>query len=158
MVIYIGADHRGFELKEIIKAYLRNNGYTVNDLGNDHLDENDDYPDFAAKVASEVSRDIGGSRGIVICGSGVGVDAVANKFPRLRSVLAINADQVLDSRTDDDTNVLALAADFIEEQDVKKIVSLWLQTPFSGEMRHKRRLAKIADLELRNGLETGGSQ
>lgn len=148
MIIYIASDHRGFKLKEALKNFLKANGYTIEDLGNDHLDNEDDYPDFAAKVAKIISEDYYNERrGIVLCGSGAGVDIVANKFPRVRSVLAISPDQASISRNDDDTNVLSLAADFIEENQAKKIVSVWLQSPFSGEAKHKRRVDKILSLE-----------
>ncbi len=79
MLIFIGADHRGFQLKESLKKYLEDSGYEVIDVGNDHYDENDDYPDFAAKAAKAVREDPANRRGILICGSGVGVDVVANK-------------------------------------------------------------------------------
>lgn len=147
MIIYIGADHRGFQLKEILKKFLQDKGYTVKDFGNDHYDENDDYPDFASLVASEVSRDFIGSRGILICGSGVGVNIVADKFLRVRSVLAISPDHVLASRNDDDTNILALAADFLTGEQAKQIAAVWLLTPFSNNPRHKRRIEKIYKIE-----------
>lgn len=148
MIIYIASDHRGFVLKEALKNFLKANGYTIEDLGNGHLDNEDDYPDFAVKVAKIISEDYYNERrGILVCGSGAGVDIVANKFPRARSVLAISADQVLMAREDDDVNILSLAADFIEEDKAKKIVSIFLQTPFSGETKNKRRLDKIADIE-----------
>lgn len=150
MTIFIGADHRGFELKEKLKQFLSNKGYTVLDKGNDHYDETDDYPDFAGLVAQEVAEDPDNRRGILICGSGVGIDVVANKFSRVRSALAGNSDQAFSSRNDADTNVLCLAADFLEEEEAKKILSVWLQTPFSKEERHKRRLRKIAEIEENN--------
>jgi ribose 5-phosphate isomerase B len=150
MTIFIGADHRGFELKEKLKQFLVNKGYTVFDKGNDHYDQNDDYPDFAAAVAKEVGEDPDNRRGILICGSGVGIDVVANKFYRIRSVLANNPDQAFSSRNDVDTNVLCLAADFLDEEAAKKILSVWLQTSFSKEERHKRRLRKIGEIEISN--------
>ena len=142
MLIYIGSDHRGFQLKESLKNFLRNSGYKVIDLGNAQFQDGDDYPDFAAPVAKKISLDPS-ARGIVICGSGAGVDIVANRHPNVRSVLAINPDQVAVTRSDDDTNVLSLAADYTDEEAARKIVSIWLQTPFSGEERHQRRLKKI---------------
>lgn len=147
MLIYIGADHRGFSLKEFLKKYLQENGYEAVDVGNKKLDPNDDYPDFASKVAKEVSLDPEHSRGIVICGSGVGVDVVANKYPNVRSVLAATPDQAMDSRNDDDTNVLALAANYINESEALKITKIWLQSDFSEEERHRRRLEKIEKIE-----------
>lgn len=150
MIIYIAADHRGFQLKEFFKKYLQEGGYEVRDLGNHTYDPNDDYPDFAAKVAKEVSLDPEQTRGIIICGSGVGVDVVANKYHNVRSALASTPDQAVSSRRDDDTNVLSLAADFLTERDAEKIVSMWLQTDFSEEERHRRRLEKIEKIEESN--------
>lgn len=147
MIIYIGADHRGFNLKEKLKPFLTNKGYTVADRGNNFYDEADDYPDFAGLVAQEVAQDPDNRRGILICGSGIGVDIVANKFPRIRSALANNPDQALSSRNDVDANILCLPADFLDEEQAKKILSVWLQTPFSGEERHKRRIQKISEIE-----------
>ena len=147
MIIYIGADHRGFKLKETLKQFLQESGYTVSDLGNTQYFEGDDYPDFAKLVAQKVSADPQNSRGILICGSGVGVDIVANKFPNIRSALGFHPDQVVEARSNDDVNVLALAADFLEEDEAKKIVSVWLQTPFDGDERDKRRIEKIRQID-----------
>lgn len=147
MVIYLGADHRGFELKEILKRYLGDAGYEVVDMGNLQKDDADDYPDFGRRVAEKISRDPLMSRGILICGSGAGMDILANKFRRVRSVLGFSPDQVFDARHDDDVNVLSLAADHLTEEAAKKIVDVFLKTPFGGEERYRRRLDKIADLE-----------
>lgn len=149
MTIYIGADHRGFKLKESLKTFLEKRGYDVADLGAKKYDKNDDYPDFAAKVAQAVSGDPEKRQGIVICGSGEGVEIVANKFKHVRAALVANTKQAFASRNDDDANVLALAADFLSETRAKKIVEIWLNTPFSREERHKRRIQKISDLENR---------
>ena len=150
MLIYIGADHRGFQLKESLKSYLKTSGYEVVDIGNDKYLATDDYPDFAALVARKVSLDPENSKGILICGSGVGVDVAANKFKNVRSALAFNTEQAAMSRSDDNANVLSLAADYLEEAEAKKILTVWLATPFSGEERNQRRLRKIEDLEARN--------
>ena len=147
MIIYIGADHRGFQLKEALKNFLRESGYEVSDLGNSQYDEDDDYSDFAKLVAEKVSADALNGRGIVICGSGVGVDVVANKFPNIRSALGFHPDQVMEARSDDDVNVLALPSDFLEVDEAKKIVSVWLQTPFDEEERDKRRLEKVKQID-----------
>lgn len=149
MLIYIGADHRGFKLKESLKNYLKESGYEVVDVGNANYDQADDYPDFAALVGRKISLDPDNSKGILICGSGVGVDVAANKFKNVRSALVINSDQAMASRNDDNTNVLSLAADYLNEEDAKKILSTWLKTSFSGEERHARRLKKIEELEQR---------
>lgn len=146
MILYVGADHRGYQLKEALKEYLGEAGYTLHDMGNTVYDESDDYVDFARLVAEEVSKDVSGRRGILACGSGVGVDIVANRFPQIRCALATFAEQAAESRSDDDANVLALAADFTDIETAKRIVSVWLQTPFSGEERHRRRIEKIRAL------------
>ncbi|MEK7658069.1 MAG: RpiB/LacA/LacB family sugar-phosphate isomerase [Patescibacteria group bacterium] len=150
MLIYIGADHRGFHLKEFVKKFLKESGREVVDVGNAEYNENDDYPDFAKAAAKAVSENLENRRGIVICGSGVGVDIVANKFDGIRSALANNVRQAILSRKDDDANVLALAAEFINEEEAKKILTAWLETPFSKEEKYKRRLAKINEYEKEN--------
>ncbi len=148
MLIYIGADHRGFQLKEILKKFLKDQGYEVVDVGNDHYDEDDDYPDFAKLVSRAISQASSSRRGILICGSGVGMDIVANKFKGVRSALVNSPDQAYSSRYDDDTNVLSLGADFSDEEQAEKILSTWLATPFSNKEHHKRRLEKIRQLEI----------
>lgn len=149
MLIYIGADHRGFNLKESLKKNLKDEGNEVVDVGNDHYDENDDYPDFGILVGQAISKGPSNSRGILICGSGVGMDIVANKFNNVRSALVSGPDQAYLSRNDDNTNVLSLAADFLTEDDAQKILSTWLQTPFSGKENNERRLEKIRQLEIK---------
>jgi ribose 5-phosphate isomerase B len=147
MIIYIGADHKGFYLKEALKQSLKDDGYEIIDLGDSEEKKDDDYPDFARAVAEKVAGTGGEVRGIVICGSGIGVDVVANKFSGVRSALAISADQVRDGRHDDDVNVLSLAADFTKPEDALGIVKVFLSTPFKKEERYSRRLGKIAELE-----------
>jgi len=148
MIIYLGADHRGFELKEVIKGFLIEKGYAeVFDLGNKVRDENDDYVDFAIAVGREISKNPAGSRGILLCGSGAGMDFVVNKFAGVRSVLAISSDQIFDARRDDDVNVLSISADATDPDEVKKFVQIFLSTPFSREERHLRRLEKLSELE-----------
>ncbi len=148
MLIYIGADHKGFQLKEALKKKLSEWGYEIADVGNTQLDKNDDYPDFAVKVAEKINQEPFSRKGVLICGSGVGVDIAANKFNRVRSSLVFNADQAYQARHDDDANILSLPADFISEEDAVKILSTWLQTPFSEEPHHRRRIAKISDIEV----------
>ncbi len=149
MIVYIGADHRGFKLKEYLIGVLRNEGYEVADLGNVILDPNDDYVDFAAAVGKKISVEYQRARGIVICGSGVGVDVVANKFPNVRSALIASSDQAYDGRHDDDFNVLALASNFTEPEQAKKITLTWLTTEFASDEKYQRRLDKINRLEMR---------
>jgi len=148
-MIYLGADHRGFKLKETLKAFLEEEGYQFEDLGNTVYDPADDYPDFAAAVARKVAENPKENRGILLCGSGVGMDVVTNKFKGVRSALVWSTDEALvkQSRQHNDSNVLSLPADHLTEEQAKKIVKLWLETPFSGEERHIRRLRKIESLQ-----------
>src|SRR3989338_7700761 len=137
MFLYIGADHRGWQLKTVILDYLRQQGYQPQDVGNEAYVESDDYPDFAVLVAKQVSAATQGgtteAKGILICGSGAGVDIVANKFEGVRSVLGFNNDQVFDARRDDNVNVLSLPAGFIAVEEAKQLVHVFLNTPFSDE-------------------------
>ena len=146
-MIYIGADHRGYKLKEALKIYLQELNYVWEDLGAKELNPDDDYSDFALAVAKKVAENPEENRGILICGSGVGVDVVANKIKNIRSALCFNVKQAQTSRNDDNTNVLSLSADFISEDLAKEIVKIWLETPFSGLGHHARRIEKIKEIE-----------
>lgn len=146
-MIYFGADHRGYNLKEILKVYLKELGFDFIDLGALELVIDDDYPDYAVLVAKKVSEDPKNNRGILLCGSGVGVDIVANKFKGVRSALIFNPEQARMSRNDDNTNVLSFSADFTDKNVAKEIVKVWLETPFSRLERHARRVEKINKIE-----------
>ncbi len=146
MRVYIGADHRGFPAKEQVKLLLAELGVEVLDLGADRVIPDDDYVDYAHAVATKVATD-STSRGIVLCGSGVGVDMVANKVNGIRSGLGIAEDQVMAARKDDDINVLALATDYTLPEELKKMVKSFLSTPFSSNERYSKRLDKVAALE-----------
>lgn len=145
-MIYLGADHRGFELKERIKRRLVDEGYKVTDLGNDHLDPNDDYVNFAHSVAEATVQDPI-NRGILLCGSGAGVDMVANKIEGVRSALAFDLPRAIQARQHEDANVISLPADTLDEEQVYEIVKAFLETEFSGEERHERRLEKMEEVE-----------
>jgi ribose 5-phosphate isomerase B len=149
MVIYLGADHRGFELKQYLAGFLKGEGYSVADLGNAIYDENDDYPTFAAAVAEKVSIDYEGSRGILICGSGMGMCIVANKYMNVRAAFAAASDHAFDGRTEDNTNMLCLGANYTDAAAARQIVTTWLTAPFSQEPRYARRLKEIGDLETK---------
>jgi len=147
MVVYLGADHRGFELKRSIDRFLVDSGYEVEDV-TPQKSEGDDYPDVAAKVAKKVHNNLGQSRGIIICGSGAGVDIVANKFRKIRSVLGFSNDQVFDARHDDNVNILSLSSDFTDYEAAKNLVRVFLETKFEEkEERFQRRLQKILEIE-----------
>jgi len=150
MKVYLGADHRGFKLKEELKMWLLENKITGKDLGAFEYDPGDDYPIYAQKVARQVSQDIEknlDSRGIVICGSGVGVDIVANKVNHIRSGLAVSVEQVEEARKDDNINILAIPSDFVSGEIAKKIVKVFLKTKFSKEEKKIRRLLEIEKIE-----------
>lgn len=147
MIIYIGADHRGFALKERIKNVLLAEGYQVTDVGAAVLTPDDDYPDYAREVAVNVARNVNESRGILLCGSGFGVDIAANKINGVRSALPMSPDHAYQARHDDDVNVLSIAADFVDEAAALKIVKTFLSTPFAKDERYERRLKKISKME-----------
>lgn len=142
-MIYIGADHRGFQLKEEVKKFLAEKEYQFEDTGNFAYDPNDDYTDFAKLVAEKVSEKPEKNKGILICGSGVGVDIAANKFKGIRSALADDIATAKQSREHDNTNVLSLPADEVDFELAEKIITTWLETPFSSGEKYKRRINKI---------------
>jgi len=144
-MIYIGADHRGYNLKEALKEYMDEMGMEYEDVGAFELDPQDDFPKFAKLVAEHINDP--DDRGVVICGSGVGVDEVANKVAGIRCGLAINKEQIKSARHDDDINVLALAADVTSEEDAKGIIKMFLGTDFGTEEKYKRRINQINDIE-----------
>lgn len=146
MQVFIGADHRGFERKAQLYKWLRAQGHEVVDCGAHKLIPDDDYPDYALKVAREVAAHEG-SRGVLVCGSGVGMDVVANKVRGVRATVGYKADEVVHGRARDDLNVLALSADMLSDADAQALVELFLMTPFGGEARDKRRQDKIAAAE-----------
>ncbi|MEK7197928.1 MAG: RpiB/LacA/LacB family sugar-phosphate isomerase [Patescibacteria group bacterium] len=146
-MIYFGADHRGYKLKEALKNYLKELNIEYEDLGALELILDDDYPDYAIPVAQKVSQNPKENLGILICGTGVGVDITANKFKGVRSALIFSAEQARMSRNDDNTNILSLSADFTLENLAKEILKVWLETPFSRLERHARRLEKIKNIE-----------
>ena len=142
-MLYIGADHRGFKLKEEIKNFLAEKNYQFEDMGNFAYNPNDDYTDFAKLVAQKVSEKPEENKGILICGSGVGVDITANKFHGVRSALADDIQTAKQSRAHDDTNVLSLPADEVDFTLAQKIITVWLETSFSNGEKYKRRINKI---------------
>jgi len=142
-MLYLGADHRGYYLKEKIKEYLLSQKQEFKDLGNLIYDQDDDYPDFAKKVAKAVQKNPQKDRGILICGTGVGMCIAANKFKNIRAGLCLSSWIVQKAREDDDINILCLAADLTDENTAFRIVHTFLKTQFLNETRYKRRLKKI---------------
>ncbi|MEJ5347376.1 MAG: ribose 5-phosphate isomerase B [Desulfosoma sp.] len=137
MKIMIGADHAGFELKEKIAEHLRREGHDVHDIGTFSLDSVD-YPDYAFTVARAVSRGTV-DRGILLCGSGIGMSMAANRVPGVRAVLASEPYAAKMSRRHNDSNVLCLGGRFLGLDLALEIVDVWLAEPFEGG-RHCRRL------------------
>jgi len=144
MQIGLACDHGGFELKEELKTFLKSHGVEPIDMGTFNEDSVD-YPDFGVLVAEKVSR---GEleRGILICGTGIGMSIVANKFPRIRAALANDLYSSRCSREHNDANILIIGGRIVGKELAKEIVKVWLETPFAGG-RHKRRLEKIETLE-----------
>ena len=148
-MIYLGSDHQGFHLKQQLKPWLNHLGYDFLDLGAPTLDPDDDYPFYASKVATAVLTHKN-NRGILLCGSGVGVDIVANKFDGIRASLGKSVHQIQAGRADDDMNILVLAASFTQEKEAQDLVQAFLETKFSAKKRFKKRLQDITEIERHN--------
>jgi len=145
-IIYIGADHAGFALKESVKRHLQDRGIDVEDLGAHVLDMNDDYPTYAARVANVV-RENPRSLGILICGSAEGICIAANKFDRIRAGIGFSIPATRSLRNDDNGNVLCLSGRIDAVDKPLMVVDAFIDTPFSGEERHERRVKEIAKIE-----------
>ena len=144
MKILLGSDHAGLRLKEEIQRHLESRGVQVEDFGT-YDDSSVDYPDFARMVAGGVSRGEA-DRGILVCGSGVGMSVVANKFPGVRAALVTAVEVAEQSRAHVDSNVLVFGEKFIGRDIAMKALDTWIDTPFEGG-RHGRRVHKIAAIE-----------
>lgn len=144
MIVYLGADHAGFALKEHLKKFLYNKGYIVRDLGAHKLLKTDDYPDYGAKVAKAVQK---GGKGILVCGSAEGICIVANKFKGIRATPVWTVQNAKLSRQDNDANILCLSGWQISKKKAEKVALTWLKTSFSEKERHRRRIRKISALE-----------
>lgn len=138
--IPIASDHAGFELKERLRATLGEMGYAVDDIGT-HSTASTDYPDYAHPLAQAVS-DGQSKRGILLCGTGLGMSYVANRYPGVRAAVAWNPEVAALARQHNDANVLVLPARFLSDEDAVAIMRAWLDTPFEGG-RHQGRVAKI---------------
>jgi ribose 5-phosphate isomerase B len=150
MTIFIAADHRGFELKNKIIEYLQEKDIRVEDLGAYEYNKDDDYPDFAKKVAQAVLQNPENHLGVVICGSGVGVSIAANRFCGIRCGLGFDENQIKHAREDDYINVLAIAADFfpiedngVEFEKLKKLIDVFINTRVKNEEKYLRRIKKL---------------
>lgn len=145
MKIYLGSDHAGYDLKEKLLQFLIDLGYEVTDEGPFSFDPEDDYPDHVSEVAKEVADSNREVRGIVIGGSGQGEAIVANRFKGVRAVVYYGGSGTIVrlSREHNDANIISIGARFVGEEEAKQAVKMWLETEFSKEERHKRRIAKL---------------
>lgn len=142
MKIYLGSDHNGFHLKEAVEAWLKKEGYDVEDVGDKVLDPKDDYPQFAQAAAHKVlTSDDDDPRAILICGGGQGMAIAANRFKGIRAAVIWDEYEAKMTRIDNDSNILSLPSRVLDGDmnNVKNIVTTWLNTKFSGIARHQRR-------------------
>ncbi|MFA6353450.1 MAG: RpiB/LacA/LacB family sugar-phosphate isomerase [Candidatus Paceibacterota bacterium] len=157
MKIYIGTDHAGYVLKQALVAYLKGQGYEVIDKGAFEYNEDDDYPDFVAPVAREISKDPDNSKGIILGGTGQGEAITANRFPHVRAIVYYGRVKpvvenesgiLIRSREHNNANIISLGARYFTEESMIEVVNFWLKAPYSGDERHVRRLAKIDALKI----------
>ena len=144
-LVYVGADHRGFELKKEIVEFLRELEYEVNDLGPNNYNEEDDYSDIAIKLAEKVVQDK--AKGVLICASGVGVCIAANKVNGARAALCTGEKQARLAREDDNANILCLSAELIDKETNFEIIRIFMSTVFASEERFIERINKIEKYE-----------
>jgi len=146
MRIYLAADHRGFNLKEIIKTKLKQHNYQFIDIGYFEYQANDDYPIIASQLAQKVLESID-NRGIILCGSGVGVCIAVNRFKGIRAATATDYQIIKAAREDDDINILCLPADFVDEEQAWLLIEVFLNTPFKNEEKYLRRIKQLDNLD-----------
>lgn len=149
MKVLLAADHRGFELKEALKKLLISERYEVEDIGAPAYNPHDDYVDFAQAAIEKVMKNPD-TRAILICGSGHGMDIVANKYKGIRAALAFNRQVAAQSREHEDSNILVLASDWTTADQAKDIIGAWVRTQFTGAERHVRRLHTLEEIEKKN--------
>lgn len=149
-MIYLGSDHRGFELKQRLIKYLDSLDIEHTDLGYFEKNETDDYNTIAEDVAKRVRLDTH-NQGILLCGSGIGVDIVANKHSLIRSALCFNVETAKSARQHESANIMCIPADYIQFDLAKEMLLAFIKTPFSFEERHVKRVNKIIMLE-KDGL------
>ena len=152
MKVYLGADHGGFKLKEILKPWLQDKGYKVEDFGASREDPGDDFVDYAFAVAAALQMNPQ-DRGILLCRNGVGVSVAANRFAQVRCALGFDIKQVTKARHDDNVNCLSLPADYISKTEAEKIVEAFLKTKASTAEKY---LGRTSKLEQNDGC-LGGS-
>lgn len=144
--VYLGADHGGFEYKEILKPWLEAEGYTVHDCGAHEMDEQDDYPEFSFKVAEAVAAN-SKAAGILLCRSGAGMVIAANKVVGCRAVAASTEEQAHHARTNNGANIVAVSGDWMSVDEMKRVIAAFLTSPGATEERHLRRITQITTYE-----------
>lgn len=144
-MVYLAADHGGYAVKEKVKQWLHDQHIEFQDLGPFKLNKDDDYPDYIIPLAELVGLNNG--LGIISCRNGQGAAIAANKVGGIRAAVCWNPECARSSRTDDNANILSLPADFISDLNLESILEAWLETPFSSDARHIRRLQKIQRYE-----------
>jgi ribose 5-phosphate isomerase B len=146
MKIFLGADHAGYELKNLLREHLHHAGYEVEDVGAKTLDDDDDYPRYAYSVASRVLGGNDADLGLLICGSGQGMSIAANRVNGIRAALAWDEESAQASRRDDNANVLVLPARFISDRQAESMVDAWLAAKFRADPKYQRRLDELEQL------------
>ena len=154
MRVVIGSDHAGYRLKEVLKAHIKASGYqlSVSDVGTDS-EEPVDYPDFARGVGEQISSGLA-DKGVLICGSGVGASIAANKIPGVRAAITHDLYSAAQGVEHDDMNVIVLGARVIDDVMALQLVECFLAATFNGEIRHKRRLGKVLEIEAHYSRHT----
>ncbi len=149
MKILLASDHAGYELKNKIVQFLKDEGFDVEDMGAHVYDKNDDYPRIMLPVAMRIMKDPENIKAIIFGKSGQGEAIIVNRFPGIRSAVyySNNLEIIRLSREHNDANVLSIGAGFINEEEAKKAVKLWISTPFSGDPRHMRRIEMLDNIE-----------
>ena len=145
-MIYLGTDHRGFEQKEEIKKFLQQKGITFEDLGNNQLDPNDDYTDFGLAVAKKVAEKPDENRGILFCGSGIGMAIVANRLKGVRAGLCLSPWMAEHGRRNEDINILVLATNISDLETNKKIIKIFFDTQFLQKENYIRRKKELDEI------------
>ena len=143
MTIAVGSDHAGFELKEILKEHLKERGIEVLDSGT-FSDESCDYPDYAKKVAENILEKKA-QLGLLVCGTGIGMSIAANKIKGIRAAVLSDEFSAQATRSHNDANILCLGARVIDAPKAQELLDIFLDTPFSGEEKHVRRINKLED-------------
>jgi ribose 5-phosphate isomerase B len=149
-MLYIASDHRGYNLKEFLKGYLSQEKIPFKDVGNHKFDPEDDYPDFAFKLAREVAKNHDENIGVMACGSGLGMVVAANKIKGIRAGLVMSEWFAEHGKENDDLNVISFSADKTDFSSAERIFKKWMSSKFNNSDKYRRRLEKIKKVEEEN--------